>query len=268
MDACYISLQLYIPIVPLDRLTRIRAMVSVPFHQIMRSTTPIFAILIYRVLYSRSYSTSTYLSLIPLIFGVVLTTYGDYYFTTIGFACTLLGTVLAATKTIVTNRLMTGSLALPALEILLRMSPLAAVQSLAFAYCTGETSEFQAWVAAGHLTPMTIIALAGNGAIAFLLNVSSFETNKIAGALTITVCGNLKQCLTILLGILLFNVKVGPLNGCGMFLALIGAAWYSKNELKKRSGVSAPTRQSSLSILSPLQEKIMAGGWSGATSKT
>lgn len=163
-------------------------MVSVPFHQIMRSTTPIFTILIYRVFYSRSYSLSTYLSLIPLILGVLLTTYGDYYFTTMGLICTLAGTVLAATKTIVTNRLMTGSLALPALEILLRMSPLAAMQSLAFAYFTGETAGFQTWVAEGHLTPITMAALLGNGAIAFLLNISSFETNKIAGALTITVC--------------------------------------------------------------------------------
>jgi drug/metabolite transporter (DMT)-like permease len=261
-------------------------MVSVPFHQIMRSTTPIFAILIYRIIYGRSYSASTYLSLIPLVVGVVLTTYGDYYFTRIGFACTLLGTVLAATKTIVTNRLMTGSLALPALEILLRMSPLAAVQSLGIAYFTGETVAFQAWVAEGHLTTFTLFALAGNGAIAFLLNISSFETNKIAGALTITVCGNVKQSLTILFGIVLFNVRVGPLNGFGMLLALLGAAWYSKIELKKRSGTPttpvrlpslagfAPllqekiaSRQNSLSATSPLQKKMAAGAWSGIINK-
>jgi len=212
-----------------------RAMVSVPFHQIMRSTTPVFAILIHRTLFSRSYSTSTYLSLIPLVMGVGLCSYGDYYFTPIGFMYTLAGTILAATKTIVTNRMMTGSLALPALEILLRMSPLAALQSLAFAYYTGELSAFSSWVEAGHLTNFTILALVGNGMIAFLLNVSSFQTNKLAGALTITVCGNLKQCLTIICGIFLFNVKVSPLNALGMVFALLGAAWYSKVELKRKT---------------------------------
>jgi hypothetical protein len=230
---------------------------------------------------------STYLSLVPLVVGVVFTTYGDYYFTRIGFACTLLGTILAATKTIVTNRLMTGSLALPALELLLRMSPLAAGQSLMIAYFTGETHAFQAWIAEGHLTPFVVVALLGNGAIAFLLNISSFQTNKIAGALTITVCGNVKQSLTILFGIVLFNVKVGPLNGCGMALALMGAAWYSKNELKKRTGtrITTPVKWGSISSLSPLQEKIAArlnpmstfgplhekiaaGAWSSLASKT
>lgn len=93
------------------------AMVSVPFHQIMRSTCPVVTILIYRFVYGRTYSTQTYLTMIPLIFGVGLSTAGDYYFTLIGFSMTLLGVVLASVKTVATNRLMTGSLKLSALEV-------------------------------------------------------------------------------------------------------------------------------------------------------
>lgn len=73
-----------------------------------------------------------------------------------------------------------------------------------------------------------------NGALAFVLNVSSFSANKNTGALTMTVCGNVKQCLTILLGILLFGVKVGVLNGAGMMITLAGAVWYSMIELKSK----------------------------------
>ena len=75
-----------------------RAMVSIPFHQIMRSTCPAFAVLIYRFRYKRTYHTDTYLSLIPVVLGVGLTTYGDYYFTTAGFILTLLGVLLAVIK--------------------------------------------------------------------------------------------------------------------------------------------------------------------------
>jgi hypothetical protein len=64
----------------------------------MRSTCPVFAILIYRLRFKRVYSSKTYLSLIPLVAGVGLATYGDYYFTTAGFWTTLLGVVLAAVK--------------------------------------------------------------------------------------------------------------------------------------------------------------------------
>ena len=207
---------------------------SVPFHQIVRSTTPAFAILIYRVVFGRSYSQATYLSLIPIIFGVGLATYGDVHFTPYGFILTLLGVVLAAVKTIVSNRIMTGSLALSAYEILFRMSPLAAIQSLMYSWMTGELSRFLTFVAEGNLPWTMIVALAGNGFIAFVLNISSFQTNKLAGALTITVAGNVKQCMTILLGIALFNVHVSFLNGLGMFIALVGAACYSKVELDSK----------------------------------
>lgn len=214
--------------------TSYSAAVSVPFHQIMRSTCPVFTILIYRLWYSRSYSQATYLSLIPVMFGVGLATYGDYYFTMVGFLLTLLGVVLASVKTVVSNRLMTGSLALPALEILLRMSPLAAVQGLFYAFLTGEISKFSTFVSEGNLPWTLALALLGNGMLAFVLNVSSFQTNKLAGALTLTVAGNMKQCLTILLGIALFDVRVSLLNGLGMTIATLGAAWYSKVELDSK----------------------------------
>ena len=230
-------------------------MVSMPFHQILRSTCPVVAVLIYRFYYCRSYSTATYLSLVPLILGVGLATYGDYYFTPLGFFLTLLGVVLAALKTIASNRLMTGSLALPALEILLRMSPLAATQSLLYAVSAGEASDFIAFISAGHLTPAQGLALAGNGVLAFLLSVASLNTNKLAGALTMTACANLKQCLTVLLGIALFDVKVSMLNGYGMVITLAGAAIYSKVELDSKGKVTASTAKNGRALIVDSEDK-------------
>ncbi|KAL9066063.1 MAG: hypothetical protein Q9157_007264 [Trypethelium eluteriae] len=183
----------------------------------------------------KRYSNATYLSLIPIIAGVGMATYGDYYFTTVGLILTFFGVILASIKTVVTNRLMTGELALPPLEILLRMSPLAALQSLMYATASGEVSRIMVSINAGEISSLAWLALAGNGFLAFLLNVSSFQTNKLAGALTISVCSNLKQCLTILLGIVLFDVKVGLWNGLGMLVTLAGAAVYSKVELDAKA---------------------------------
>jgi hypothetical protein len=76
------------------------AMVSVPFFQTMRMLCPLFTILIFRVWYSRSYSTMTYLSLLPLIIGAAMTTFGDgdMSFSDAGFLLTILGVILAAIK--------------------------------------------------------------------------------------------------------------------------------------------------------------------------
>ncbi|OAA67342.1 hypothetical protein SPI_01918 [Niveomyces insectorum RCEF 264] len=211
------------------------AMVSIPFHQIMRSTCPVFTVLIYRLRYQRTYSTRTYLSLVPVVAGVGLATYGDYYFTPIGFLLTFLGVVLASAKTVATNRIMTGPLALSPLESLLRLSPLACIQALVCAFVAGEVSRATDGFTGLAWSPRMAWALAGNGALAFALNLASFSTNRQTGALTMTVCGNVKQCLTVLLGITLFGVKVGLANGVGMAIALAGAAWYSTVELSAKA---------------------------------
>ena len=131
---------------------------------------------------------------------------------------------------------MTGSLALPPVEFLMRMSPLAALQALACATATGEVAGFREQIRAGNFNPISSsLSLAGNGFLALLLNISSFNTNKLAGALTMTVCGNLKQCLTVMLGIFLFNVTVDFLNGAGMAVTMVGAAIYRKAELDNKN---------------------------------
>lgn len=146
---------------------------------------------------------------------------------------------------------MTGSLALPPMEFLMRMSPLAALQALACATATGEVAAFTAKMSSADMNVRSTIAtLSGNGFLALLLNISSFNTNKVAGALTMTVCGNLKQCLTVLLGIFLFNVTVDFLNGCGMAITMFGAAIYSKAELDNKR------RKSQQANYKPVQQNI------------
>ncbi len=166
----------------------------------------------------------TYLSLVVIIAGVGLATYGDYYYTPLGFILTLLGAITAAMKTVITNRLQTGPLRLPALEILYRLSPLAALYTILYAAYTGELSSFREHAfrtSDGSLStekPFTfvlLVALLGNGALAFFLNVVSFTANKRVGALTMTVAANLKQVLTIMVGVGFFRLQVGICNGVG-----------------------------------------------------
>lgn len=225
-------------------------MVSIPFHQVVRATTPLFIILIYRALYGRTFSTATYLSLIPVVLGMSIATYGDLTYTRAGFLMTFLGVLLAALKTIVTNRMLTGRLALSPLEVLFRMSPLACMQSLVIASLQGELDQpfdllKQSWlensIPVTKDTPFSTrsmhtlaLVLLGNGTLAFMLNVSSFRTNKLAGALTMTVCANIKQCLTIVLGIVLFGTVVTTVNLCGIFVTLVGGAIYSFVELRSK----------------------------------
>lgn len=214
------------------------AAVSVPFHQILRSTCPIVTLLIYKLGFGRTYSRKTYLSMIPLVLGVGFATAGDYYATLVGFALTLLGVFLASLKTVATNRLVTGVMS--PMELLLLMSPLAATQCAVYAFLTGEVAELRTQLGAGLFASSSVFGagLILNALVAFALNIVSFQTNAVAGAVTMSVCGNLKQALAILLGLLLFHVEVGLLNAVGMLVTITGAAYYSHVEMNQRRSSS------------------------------
>ena len=102
--------------------------------------------------------------------------YGDYYFTYWGLILTLIGAVLAALKTIMTNMILVGRLKLHPLDLLLRMSPLAFMQCIAASWYTGELERVREY-GATQLTQSRLSGLIMNGAIAFALNVVSFTVS-------------------------------------------------------------------------------------------
>jgi len=122
---------------------------------------------------------------------------------------------------------MVGNLRLSPFEVLLRMCPLAAVQSLLCAYFSDELKVVGYSLPYELSSRTTLNLVVANGLLAFGQNVSSFYTNKIAGALTIAVCANLKQLSTIILAIRIFNTKVTPLSAFGIIFVLSGTMYYS-----------------------------------------
>lgn len=133
-----------------------------------------------------------------------------------GLLLTLLGTFLAALKTIYTNVFQstppvptpapTGKdslcsqirtvlpvpprLALHPLDLLTRTSPLACALCVLYAYSSGELRQVgESFHHEGAASWARILVLLGNGVIAFGLNVVSLSANKRVGALNMTVAG-------------------------------------------------------------------------------
>ncbi|KAG0734725.1 hypothetical protein G6F57_010928 [Rhizopus arrhizus] len=212
-------------------------LVTVPFHQVVRAMTPVFTVMLNVLCLKKTYSNMTYVSLIPVIAGVAFATFGDYNYTAMGFFLTVLGTVLAALKTVVTNRVQVGRLKLHPLDLLLRMSPLAFVQTMLYSYLTGEMELVQEYYRT-NMNFSVFCALLLNGVIAFFLNVVSFTANKKTSALTMTVAGNVKQVLSIVLAVVIFDLSITAMNGLGILLTLAGGAWYSNVQLNEKNNKS------------------------------
>ena len=202
-------------------------MVTVPFHQTVRATTPVFTVLIYTLIFGYCYPKAIYVTLIPVVSGVALAVYGDYHLNLVGLFWTVLGAVLASVKTVVTNRLQTAGLHLNAIELLYHMSFWAVPQALMMAYYHGEHTALMDYVSTSpEFGLKAVLILLSNGAIAFFLNWASFTTNKKVGALTMTVAGNVKQVLTVLLSIVFWNLQIGLTNAVGIGMTLLGGVLY------------------------------------------
>lgn len=91
----------------------------------------------------------------------------------------------------------------------------------------------------GALTRGHWMSLFVNGTLAFGLNLVSFTANKKTGALTMSVAANVKQVLTIVLAVVLFNLTINGVNLIGISLTIIGGAYYSYVEFNSRKAPAA-----------------------------
>lgn len=73
-------------------------MVSLAFHQLVRSTAPTCTVMYYRLWNGQRYSKKVYISVVASSLGIAMTTSGGFTFTRVGFMLTWLGVVLAVTK--------------------------------------------------------------------------------------------------------------------------------------------------------------------------
>lgn len=211
--------------------------VSLTIHQIIRSTNPLFTIALEFIIFHKISSLWIHASLCPVVVGVCLATLGEYETTTnfdfFGLFLTFLGVLLSAMKGIATNWLMVGSLKLHPLVLISKIAPLCLIQCFIYAWVFGEFTGFMALSrqlydssSFGKDLVALYMKLLMNGFFAFFLNWVSFTANKKTSALTMTVAGNVKQAISILLAVYVFATPLTLKNSLGILITLLGGAWY------------------------------------------
>ncbi|KAI0826145.1 TPT-domain-containing protein [Irpex lacteus] len=146
------------------------------------------------------------------------------------------------------RRLVPPRLEIHPLDLLTRMSPLAFVQCMIYSYLSGELDQLRTSELVGGITVPCLLVLLLNGGIAFGLNVVSLSANGKVGPLSMTVAANVKQVLTILFAVSMFNLTITPTNALGISVTIVGGAWYgwieytTKTRLRKKEHQNLTTR--------------------------
>ena len=206
--------------------------VSLSIHQTIRATAPALTIILTTILELRtwsSYSMSTYLSLVPIVAGVLLATYTSFSSASLyGIAITFLGTVTAVVKTMATHTFQT-EYGIKGLELIHITTPIAVFQASLLAYLYGDfgriaklydqSTASEERAAAGAWLLLFILF---NVIMAAFLNLSSFEANRRCGPVSMGVAANLKQVVILLLPCLAQGGRVNTRVLGGGMMAISG----------------------------------------------
>ncbi|XP_010685639.1 probable sugar phosphate/phosphate translocator At3g11320 [Beta vulgaris subsp. vulgaris] len=205
----------------------------VSFNQAVGATTPFFtAIFAYLMTFKRE-GWLTYVTLIPVVTGVVIASGGEPMFNLFGFIMCVGATAARALKTVLQGILLSSEgEKLNSMNLLMYMAPIAVV-CLIPAALTMEKNVVGITVALAREDRSIVWYLLFNSTLAYFVNLTNFLVTKHTSALTLQVLGNAKGAVAVVVSILIFKNPVSVTGMLGYCLTVIGVVLYS--EAKKRS---------------------------------
>jgi hypothetical protein len=216
--------------------------VNLAASQVVRSTTPLFMIVVAYQIQNTTPSLTTVIAVIPIVMGVALTVVGDVDLNFISLTVLFLGNLLAALKVVLANKYI-NQFKLHPIDLLKELSPLASVVMFAFALCMGEVSQFFKQRAETGFTYQTYAMVLFTAICAFALNWTNMMANKFTSPLTMSVTANVKQIVLVVLSIFFFKVPVNIYNGSGISIALLGMCYYSYIKYQESQSKNSSAKQ-------------------------
>jgi len=214
-------------------------LITISLSQVIRSTIPAFAMVLSFLILKKNYSMSQIWTIIFVCGGVAMATMGEVEFNVLGTTFAFLGCFLSALKAVQSNMMLSGtsrifltpdgkdSAKFHPYDLLNWLSFFSFFEMILLANLHGELAELSDWSGGKIFEFQFLLLLAANGLIAFLLNVANFNFIRHTSALTVTVCGNVKAVLTILISVSVFQNPISLLNFCGTLITICGASFYS-----------------------------------------
>ncbi|KAG0500806.1 hypothetical protein HPP92_000878 [Vanilla planifolia] len=204
----------------------------VSFNQAIGATTPFFTALFAYIMTVRREAWLTYVTLIPVVTGVIFASGGEPSFHLFGFIMCIGATAARAFKTVLQGLLLSSEgEKLNSMNLLLYMSPIAVVLLLP-ATIIMEENVVGITRSLAKEDIKIIWYLLFNSTLAYFVNLTNFLVTKHTSALTLQVLGNAKGAVAVVVSILIFRNPVSVTGMLGYSLTVVGVVLYS--EAKKR----------------------------------
>ena len=213
--------------------------IPVSFNQAIGATTPAFTALLAAIMLGHRETKSVYLSLIPVIVGIVIASGAEPMFNLVGFCAALTATAGRALKSVLQGLMLSDSSEkMDSLSLLLYMAPVATAAlvpitlffeptALANAIVLGQTGQ--------GFWPLLVF----NAVMAYFVNLTNFLVTKHTSALTLQVLGNAKGVVAVIASVLVFRNPVNVYTVFGYLVTVAGVVAYSsaKRQSKKNEAL-------------------------------
>mmetsp|Transcript_11880 Transcript_11880/g.43458 ORF Transcript_11880/g.43458 Transcript_11880/m.43458 type:complete len:334 (-) Transcript_11880:4065-5066(-) len=233
---------------------------ALSYNQMIGATTPVFTAFFALLIQQKIESLFTYLTLIPIVCGIMLSTRGELEFVFIGAVVCVLSTALRALKSVLQGVLLSSSEdKIDSMNLLLYMAPIACVALLPVSLvqeptawqslmvrpspCLGDLSYLGLSLALvdqeqcsasnpGHMQFRIFLGL--NLVFAYCINLFNFLVTQTTSPLTLQVLGAGKGALATFVSWLVFNSKITYLGCIGYAITISGVFMYSESKRPKR----------------------------------
>lgn len=221
------------------------------FHVSLRAASPILTLVLSVAFLHERATLRSSSALLAVFLGVALTSHNEDYLS-LGSLLLIASAVLLSAKSLLLTYYLQARLNLHPLDCLARMSPLSAVHCLVFALANGEPRRLWRFVQGQEFTRAHVAQVALNGVLSFaavalalvaekktrapamaITSASSFFlSSRSAPDLELTraaspLAAHAAQATTILSSVLLFGLRLSPLNFLGVAVTLGGGVLYA-----------------------------------------
>lgn len=200
--------------------------VPVSYAHTVKAVMPLFTVLLSIVIMKERFTLSVYLSLLPIVGGVMLATVTELRFDMVGLVAALFSTLCFALQNIYSKKCM-RELRIHHLRLLLVLSQLSCMFLFPLWMYT------DVWQIITHIHKVQhlgwlLVALPLAGVFAFAQNFVAFTVISIISPVSYSVANVTKRIVVISTSLLMLRNPVTLYNVCGMLLAVAGVALYNR----------------------------------------
>ncbi|CAF1068906.1 unnamed protein product [Rotaria sordida] len=207
-------------------------LVTISYTHTVKALMPLFTVILSRIILDEEQSITIYLSLLPIIIGVIITSISELSFDIIGLISALFSTCLLALQNIYSKKTL-KYINIHHLALLSVLSKLSWCLLIPFWFLLdGSHMDIRR-----ELTPTVIYFILIDGLCNFIYNVLAFTMISYLSILSYAIASSTKRITIIIMSIIIFHNRITYMNLFGISLTLIGVILYNKmkyNEKKQQ----------------------------------